>query len=116
MKEILADVNLVAACGLYCGACSKYLNESCPGCRQNVKATWCAVRTCCIEGGRTTCAECAAHKEPQTCPKFHNFISRLIGFFLRSDRSACIGQIRKIGLDGHAKDMASTRRQTLPRT
>ncbi len=27
MKEIVSDTNLVAYCGLYCGACSSYTRE-----------------------------------------------------------------------------------------
>lgn len=40
MKEIEADKNLIAACGLYCGACRKYLSAKCYGCHNNEKATW----------------------------------------------------------------------------
>jgi hypothetical protein len=49
------------------------------------------------------------------CNKFNNFISRLVGFVLRSDRGACILQIREKGLLGHAEDMAVNRRQTIRR-
>ncbi len=31
MKEIVSDPKLVAYCGLYCGACKRYLQEKCPG-------------------------------------------------------------------------------------
>ena len=51
MKEIISDPKLVAFCGLYCGACKAYLKERCPGCHDNEKATWCKVRTCCLENG-----------------------------------------------------------------
>lgn len=40
-KTITASTDHIAACGLYCGACRKYLNDKCPGCRQNDRATWC---------------------------------------------------------------------------
>ncbi len=49
------------------------------------------------------------------CRKYDNAISRLIGFLLRSRRSACIAQIKALGLEGHAQDMASRRRQTIRR-
>lgn len=39
MKQVVADPNLVAYCGLYCGACGAYLKERCPGCHSNAKAT-----------------------------------------------------------------------------
>ena len=33
MKNIKADKAMIAVCGLYCGACRKYLMDKCPGCR-----------------------------------------------------------------------------------
>ena len=51
---------LVARCGLYCGACGSYLKGRCPGCRENVKATWCKVRACCGEHSYASCADCTA--------------------------------------------------------
>ena len=35
MKTIVSDTQNIAACGLYCGACRKFLAEKCPGCKQN---------------------------------------------------------------------------------
>ncbi len=113
MKEIVADPKLVAFCGLYCGACGTYLKGRCPGCRDNEKASWCKVRTCCLETGYSSCADCTKFPDPKDCGKFHNFISIVIGFVLRSDRRACITQIRQKGIEGHAEDMAATRRQTI---
>ena len=43
MQSITVDPELVGYCGLYCGACGKYLNGKCRGCHDNVKATWCKV-------------------------------------------------------------------------
>ena len=113
MNDIVADENLVAYCGLYCGACRSYLKGKCPGCRENEKAAWCAVRTCCRGSSLTSCADCRSFPDPKACRKYHNFLSRTIGFFLRSDRSACIVQIKAKGLRGHAEDMASRRRHTI---
>jgi len=47
------------------------------------------------------------------CGKFNNWISRLIGFVLRSNRAACIQQIKQLGVAGHAENMAQNRRQTI---
>jgi hypothetical protein len=47
--------------------------------------------------------------------KFNNVMARLFGLIFRSDRAACITQIKKLGLDGHAKAMAERRTQTLKR-
>ena len=58
MPEIKVDPTLVARCGLYCGACRSYLRGKCKGCSQNVKASWCAIRSCCGERNIATCAEC----------------------------------------------------------
>jgi hypothetical protein len=115
MKEIVHDPKLVAFCGLYCGACGAYLKDRCPGCHDNEKASWCKVRTCCTETGYSSCADCTEFDDPKDCRKFHNFISRTIGFVLRSDRPACIAQIRRKGLEGHAENMASNKRQTIRR-
>jgi hypothetical protein len=115
MREIVADKNLVAYCGLYCGACGKYLHEKCPGCHENTKATWCAVRACCTERGYASCADCADHQNPKDCAKFDNVISRLFGFLFRSNRAACIACIRQRGIDAFATDMAARRAQSMPR-
>ncbi len=110
---IIADPKLVAFCGLYCGACGAFRKGKCPGCRENEKTTWCKVRLCCLDAGYSSCAECREFPDPKACRKSHNFVSRAIGFLLRSDRGACIGQIRQKGIEGHAADMAAHERQTL---
>lgn len=115
MKEIVSDPQLVAACGLYCGACKRYLKDSCPGCHENDKATWCRVRTCCQGHAYATCADCTEFADPKDCGKFNNLIARLFGLIFRSDRAACIAQIRALGLQGHADDMTQRQRQSLPR-
>ena len=113
-KEIVADKNLVAFCGLYCGACGSYLKGKCLGCRENVKATWCTIRTCCMENDYSTCADCVK-MELKDCKKFNNFISKVIGFVFNSDRTACIENIKKKGLDVFAQEMTANRKQSLPR-
>jgi len=115
MSVIRGDAELVAYCGLYCGACKAFLAEKCRGCRENAKATWCKVRSCCIDKQIRTCGECAEFPDPQACAKFDNFISRIFGFIFRSDRAACIAQIKRIGLEGHAAAMAESRSHTIKR-
>jgi hypothetical protein len=115
MKEIISDPGLVAHCGLYCGACGAYRKGRCPGCRENAKATWCKVRSCCQEREFDTCADCGEFPDPQDCAKYNNLIARIFGFVFRSDRAACIRQIREIGLQGHADTMAAQGRQSIRR-
>jgi hypothetical protein len=33
--SVTTNPDLVAYCGLYCGACKAYRSGRCPGCRQN---------------------------------------------------------------------------------
>ena len=115
MQGIKVDAELVAYCGLYCGACRSCLAGKCNGCHENSKATWCKVRSCCMERQIKSCAECAEFPEPRACRKYNNFMSRLFGQLFKSDRAACIAQIKQLGLDGHARTMAEMRTQTIKR-
>lgn len=113
MKEIVADRSLIAKCGLYCGSCSKYLKGNCPGCEKNEKASWCAVRSCCLENEYASCAECKNFTNRMECKKFNNFMSKIFGFVFNSDRNACIQMIKEKGYDGFAVFMAENRIMSL---
>jgi hypothetical protein len=115
MREVVADVGLVAHCGLYCGACGAYLKERCPGCHDNKKAGWCKIRTCNIANNFSSCAECKEFSDPEECKKFNNIVSKLFAMVFKSNRPACIEQIKSTGLEGHAKKMAALKSQTLKR-
>ena len=115
MNEIVVDPKLVAYCGLYCGACRSYRSGRCPGCHEKVKASWCKIRSCCQENHFATCADCRDFPDPNDCRKFNNLFAKLFALVLRSDRAACIQQIRRLGVDGHAADMAAHQRQTIRR-
>lgn len=115
MKDIVANPDLVARCGLYCGACRTYLKGRCPGCRENAKAGWCKIRGCCAERSYATCADCTEHPDPATCPKFNNLIARVFGVVFNSDRAACVRKIRGLGVEGFAAHMSAEKRQSLPR-
>ena len=115
MREIVADPNLVAYCGLYCGACGSYLKDRCPGCHENERATWCKVRSCCIEHEFASCAVCEEFSDPMDCSKYNNFMAKIFGVIFRSDRAACIRQIGELGIEGHAENMAQNRRQSIRR-
>lgn len=110
-KEIMVDRELIAYCGLYCGACGKYMNGKCPGCRKNEKAKWCKIRVCCMDNGNHTCAQC--NMNPHDCKKFNNIFSKFFAFVFKSDREACLRRINEIGEEEYAKDMAVKRIMTL---
>ncbi len=113
-KEIVADRNLVAYCGLYCGACRSFLTGRCPGCKENIKASWCKVRKCCIENQYLSCADCKIISFHE-CRKYHNFMAKLFGLVFNSDRSACILKIKDIGYDAFATEMTALKRQSIKR-
>ena len=113
MKEISSDPGMIAYCGLYCGACKAYLKEKCKGCHENVKATWCKIRSCCSDNGYLSCADCKEFSDPNACGLFNNFMSKLFALIFRSNRAACIQQIKDLGIQGHADRMAELRLQSL---
>ena len=115
MREIVADTGVIAYCGLYCGACGRYRKEKCPGCHENSKASWCKVRSCCIENSYSTCADCKEFSNPKDCKKFNNFMSKLFGFIFNSDRAACIDCIKQTGLQAFAEKMTLEKRISIKR-
>ena len=115
MKEITSNSELVAYCGLYCGACGKYLKGKCPGCHENDKASWCKIRSCCIENQYSSCADCKEYPNVNDCKKFSNFMTKIFGLIFKSDRKACIDQIKELGIQGYADKMAESRLQSIKR-
>ncbi|MDO8261260.1 MAG: DUF3795 domain-containing protein [Candidatus Magasanikbacteria bacterium] len=113
MKEIQKDKNLIEYCGLYCGACRSYLQEKCPGCRKNEKATWCKIRKCCQDNNYPTCADCKTFSEAKDCKKFNNFISKIFALIFRSDRAACVKRIKEVGADKYAEEMTEKKLQSI---
>jgi len=103
----------VAYCGLYCGACGMFKKGSCKGCNLNEKAAWCKIRTCCIEHTYTSCADCTEFTDPMQCKKFNSVMSKIFAFIFKSDRAACIRQIKEKGLEGHAKIMLAKGLQSI---
>ena len=111
MKPITANTEYIAACGLYCGACRKFLTEKCAGCKGNEKTTWCKIRKCCEEKGFQTCAECQI--AATDCPNHSTFTSKLFSFLFRSDRPACIQYIKENGPQAFAEEMTRRKCQTM---
>ena len=115
MEEIASDPSLVAYCGLYCGACRRHRKGKCQGCHECEKATWCKERVCCIDNEYASCADCADFDDPNDCKKFNNFMAKVFALIFRSNRAACIEQIRQIGIQAHADNMAKHKRQSIKR-
>ncbi|HLN19295.1 MAG TPA: DUF3795 domain-containing protein [Patescibacteria group bacterium] len=113
MKEVIKDSKSIAFCGLYCGACGKYLKGKCPGCAKNEKASWCTVRKCCIESGIMSCADCKVHATASECKKFNNIFSKLFGFIFGSDRQASVDFIKEKGYDAYASEMTDKKMQSI---
>lgn len=111
MKTLEVNPKLIAACGLYCGACRKYLSEKCPGCHDNEKATWCKIRSCVRGKGFHTCAECS--RNVTECKIYSNLIGKIFAFIFRSDRPACIRYIREHGEKEFAEEMTRRKCQTM---
>lgn len=112
-KECVAKKELVANCGLYCGACGKFLAGKCPGCQKNEKASWCKIRSCCAENTLASCADCKTHSKAMDCKKFNNPVSKIFALLFRSDRQACIDSIKAKGYEGHAEAMAFSKSQAI---
>jgi hypothetical protein len=68
-----------------------------------------------MERKYASCAECVDYPSVPDCRKFNNVISKLIGMLLRSDRAACIAQVKQLGVQGHAVNMAENKRHSIRR-
>ncbi len=104
--KVKGDPKLVSKCGLYCGSCKKFKSEKCPGCEGNEKASWCKVRTCCLEKNIPTCVQCNEFDDWKECKKANNFMSGIFSFFYNSDHDANKRMIAKDGLKKYANHMA----------
>lgn len=96
---------LVSFCGLYCGACNKFLKGKCPGCLKNKKASWCQVCLCNLKNSYSSCAHCREFSDVAKCKKYNNFFAKIFGLIFRSDRRAGIERIKKVGRAEFAKEM-----------
>ena len=123
--EITINPQLIAACGLYCGACKKFLKGKCAGCQPSEEDNpglsqslpkgfqRCKIRKCCQEKGLHTCAEC--DKDVKECKTHNNLVGKVFAFLFNSDRAACIQSIRKHGEEAFATRMAKEKQMTIKR-
>jgi hypothetical protein len=68
-----------------------------------------------MENGYGSCADCTEFSDPMACRKFNNFMSKIFGLIFRSDRNACIKQIREMGIEAHAERMSESRAHSIKR-
>ena len=115
MEDIVIDKNLVSFCGLYCGTYGKYKKEKCMGCQKNEKASWCKIRSCNIENGYLSCADCKEYSDPKECKKYSNFVASIFEIIFKSSRKAGIEMIKEIGYEDFAKYMAENNLVSLKR-
>ncbi|MCG8616949.1 MAG: DUF3795 domain-containing protein [Desulfobacterales bacterium] len=97
---------LIAPCGLYCGACHRFKKGKCPGCPENDRATWCKIRDCVKSNNYRTCADCTQFDDVNQCKKFNTLFSKFFYLVFRSDRKSSLARISEIGIPDYAKEMA----------
>jgi deoxyhypusine synthase len=114
--ELIADTKQIAYCGLYCGACPKFLKGKCPGCIKNEKASWCKVRKCCMQKNIASCADCDEFENAKECKLHNNFMAKLFALIFKSDRYACLELINENGYENFAKFMAENKLVTIKKT
>jgi hypothetical protein len=68
-----------------------------------------------MENSYGSCADCTEFGDPMACRKFNNFMSKLFGFVFRSDRAACIRQIREVGIEAHADRLSEMGKHSIRR-
>ena len=117
MREIKINKDLVSYCWLYCGACDKYLNKKCDGCKKLKKTPiWCTIRDCCIKKGYLNCAECQDFDDIRDCKKYNGFIMRSLGNLCGSDRFSATKLIQVEGIEGFARYMAKNKMKRINRS
>lgn len=110
-----ANAELISKCGLYCGNCPRYKKEKCKGCAENEKATWCKIRTCCIDKNIKNCADCDEYPDVRNCKHYKSFMAKVMSVLFNSDRPAAVDMIKETGYDDFATYMADNKLVTIKR-
>ena len=102
-EQTKINENLIAYCGIYCGACPSYKSGDCEGCRaksekSSVRYKACAVKPCCIENEFFTCADCTIYASTKECKKYNPFLLKIASWVEKTDRSKAIEMIKIKGL------------------
>ena len=101
-KQINKDENLIAYCGLFCGACPHRTAGKCDGCRGNSEKSAalykaCQVKPCCGENEFFTCADCTIYACVKECKKYNPLLLKIASRVECSDRSKAIEMIKSKG-------------------
>ena len=102
-KHIDKDMNLIAHCGLYCGACPSFVSGKCDSCRGNsaksaIVYKKCKVKPCCVDNGFFTCADCTICTSTKDCKKYNPLLLKFASWIESSDRSKSIEMIQTKGI------------------
>ncbi len=111
-QESSSNVNLIAACGLYCGSCRKFVKGNCPGCRKNVKASWCKIRSCNQEHHTANCTECSITNSEE-CKLLNNTIGKFFKFVFKTDRLASLQYITNNGPQSYVEKMTMLKQMAI---
>ena len=101
--------NLVAYCGLYCGACPIYSKGKCTGCKapnSTIHYKPCKVKPCCVKNDYSTCAECNKHQSMDECKDYNPLFIRFSQFITQTSRKKGIEMIKSDGEKAFADFMA----------
>jgi hypothetical protein len=91
---------VIARCGLVCSKCGAFVKGKCKGCHSDKPMfKGCPIKKCTVEKNIPTCAACTDYKDLHDCRKLNNWISKIIGFFTKSDRIGKLRRIREGGLE-----------------
>jgi hypothetical protein len=102
--------NLVAYCGLYCGACPIYLKGKCKSCKDpnsDVHYKSCKVRPCCTKNEYSTCAECNKYQSIDYCKDYNPLFLRFSQFLTQTSRKKGIEKIKNDGAKAFLEFMAN---------
>ncbi len=106
------SIELIAACGLYCGACRKYIAGKCPGCKENEKASWCKIRSCNMKNFTPNCSQCTLTTKGE-CKILNNSIGKVFKLIFRTDRLASLRFISRYGSDAYVDKMAKSNQMAI---